>query len=76
MTSTSVLLVVGLVGVVGVSGGLLQRMALARSHRDVGALAARGVALVVVVALGVSMLAAPGAWASAYDSAIDIFGGR
>jgi hypothetical protein len=75
MSSSSVLLVIGVAAVVGVSGGLAQRIALARSHRDVGALATRTVALVAVLALGVSMLVAPGAWASAYDTVIDVFSG-
>jgi hypothetical protein len=76
MTSSTVVLVVGLFAVLGVSAGLTQRIALARSHRDVGSMAARSVALVVVLGLGVSMVAAPGAWAAVYDSVIDIFGGR
>jgi hypothetical protein len=76
MTSSTVLLVVGVAAALGVSGGLAQRIALARSHRDVGALAVRTVALVVVLALGASMVLAPGAWAAAYDTVIDVFGGR
>jgi hypothetical protein len=76
MTSSTVVLVVGLAATLGVSAGLAQRIALARSHRDVGSMAARSIALVVVLALGVSLVAAPGAWASAYDTIIDVFGGR